>query len=146
MSLGDSNNHSISDLLRIAAPDAILRWETGEKESVEKIQSARPLDEKTVSRWKMEWNLRTNVRAGKLAGCLNDFRTRLENQKEDLPGIIQEAESTRGGFCGYPARAISINTRKPVAISRAPKTRDMPIVVSAGLIRFTFTMERPLFE
>ncbi|MDE0282029.1 MAG: hypothetical protein OXN16_13295 [Gammaproteobacteria bacterium] len=83
---------------------------------MEKIQSARPLDEKTVSRWKMEWNVRTNVRAGKLAGCLNEFRTRLESQKEDLPEIIQEAESTRGGFCGYPARATSILSKFAFAL------------------------------
>ena len=83
---------------------------------MEKIQSAKPLDEKTVSRWKMEWNLRTNVRAGKLAGCLDDFRARLESQKEDLPEIIQEAESTRGGFCGYPARATSILSRFAFAL------------------------------
>ena len=103
-----SNDHSIPDLLRIAAPDAILRWETDEKESVKKIQSAKPLNEKIVSRWKMEWDLRTNIRSGKLAGCLDEFRSRLEQNENDLPAIIHEGVNKRGGFCGYPARATSI--------------------------------------
>ncbi len=111
-----SNDHSIPDLLRIAAPDAILRWETGEKESVKKVQSAKPLDEKTVSRWKMEWNLRTNLRAGELAGCLEDLRSRLEQNKDDLSAIIHEETNKRGGFCGYPARATSILSKFAFAL------------------------------
>ena len=111
-----NNHHSIPDLLRIAAPNAILRWETGERESVEKIRSARPLDGKTVSRWKMEWNLRTNIRAGKLAGCLDGLRLRLEQNENDLPEIIQEEASRKSGFCGYPARATSILSRFAFAL------------------------------
>ena len=111
-----SNDHSIPDLLRIAAPDAILRWETGEKESVNKIQSAKPLDKKTVSRWKMEWDLRTNIRAEKLAGCLDDLRFRLEQNENELPAIIHEEANKQGGFCGYPARATSILSKFAFAL------------------------------
>ena len=111
-----SNGHSIPDLLRIAAPDAILRWEAGEKESVKKVQSAKPLDKKTVSRWKMEWNLRTNIRAGELAGCLDDLRLRFEQNTDDLSAIIHEEVNKRGGFCGYPARATSILSKFAFAL------------------------------
>lgn len=91
-----SNGHSVPDLLRIAAPDVTPRWETGEKETVKNVQSAKPLDEKTVRHWKMEWNLRTNIRAGELDGFLDDLRSRFGQKKGDLSAIIHEEVNKRG--------------------------------------------------
>ncbi len=93
-------NPSWHTLLRIAAPAAVFKWADSEKNSVEEIKKAKPINEDILFRWLKQWNLSRTIPVKKdgtrrkLANFLEEISKRLQNEEIDFSQKIKcEAES-----------------------------------------------------
>ena len=101
------DSSSIVNLLRIAAPDAIVRWADREKYFADKIASCPRVEEKFLRQWRAHWNLSQAIPSEPLAKRLNHIRPSLRKVEEDrLPEMVKELVQT------LKDHGITTNTRK----------------------------------